>query len=31
MRARISIEGVTAAMAAPLMRDADIRELDRIP
>lgn len=30
MRARISIEGVTAAMAAPQMRDADIRELERI-
>jgi len=30
MRARISIEGETAAMAAPQMRDADIQELERI-
>jgi GntR family transcriptional repressor for pyruvate dehydrogenase complex len=30
MRARISIEGETAAMAAPHMRDADIKELERI-
>ena len=30
MRARIAIEGETAAMAAKQMRDADIRELGRI-
>jgi GntR family transcriptional regulator, transcriptional repressor for pyruvate dehydrogenase complex len=30
MRARISIEGETAAMAARHMRDADIKELERI-
>jgi DNA-binding FadR family transcriptional regulator len=30
MRARIAIEGETAAMAARQMRDADIRELERI-
>ena len=30
MRARITIEGETAALAAPKMRDADIRELERI-
>lgn len=30
MRARITIEGETAAIAAPKMRDADMRELERI-
>ena len=30
MRARIAIEGETAAMAAKQIRDADIRELGRI-